>query len=54
MSDNQENKNIEIVSGDGKDLDISPVHTHIPVSKPRIKEKTDKEIIIPNEKKIKK
>lgn len=26
---NDDNKNIEIVSGNGKDLDISPVYEHI-------------------------
>ena len=52
MEEKQEKKkSIEIVSGDGKDLDISPVYNHIPISKPKIDKKNEKEIIIPNEKK---
>lgn len=51
MEKDNRNKNIEIVTGDGKDLDISPVQTHIPISKPKIQEKSDKKIIIPTEKK---
>ena len=51
MSEDKKNKNIQVVSGDGKNLDISPVHTHISASKPKIKEKGDREIIIPGEKK---
>ncbi len=46
----KDKKDIKIVSGDGKDLDISPVSNHIPVSKPKINE-NNKKIIIPNEKK---
>lgn len=46
----EDKKNIEIVSGDGKDLDISPVSNHIPASKPKINE-SNKKIIIPTEKK---
>ena len=44
MENNKKNKNIEIVSGDGKDLDISPVSSHIPISKPKINKDTDKKI----------
>lgn len=51
--DKKQNKNIVVVSGNGKELDISPVKTHIPASKPKIKG-NDKEIVIPTEKKIKK
>ena len=51
MSEDKNNKDIEIVTGDGKDLDISPVHTHIPASKPKI-EDGNKKIIIPEEKKL--
>lgn len=46
-------KNIEIVSGNGDNLDISPVSNHIPISKPKTNTKSDKKIIIPNEKKKK-
>ncbi len=51
MGNNKKNNNIEVISGDGKDLDISAVYDHIPPSKPRIKENNDKKIVIPNEKK---
>ena len=44
-------QNIEIVTGDGKDLEISPVYNHLPISKPKIKETSDKKIVIPSEKK---
>ena len=47
----EEKKNIEIVSGDGKDLDISPVYNHIPISKPKTDKKNEKDIVIPKEKK---
>lgn len=42
-------KKIEIVSGDGKDLNISPVYNHLNIEKPKVKEK--KKVIIPQEKK---
>ena len=47
--ENEEEKKIEIVSGDGSDLDISPVYDHIDIEKPKEKEK--KKIIIPDNKK---
>lgn len=47
MNEDKKKKGIEVVSGDGKNLDISSVHTHISASKPKIKEKNEKEIIIP-------
>ena len=43
-------KKIEIVSGDGKDLNISPVYNHIDIEKPK-EEKEKKKIIIPRDKK---
>ena len=43
-------KQIEIVPGDGKDLDISPVYDHIDIERPK-EEKEKKKIIIPNNKK---
>ncbi len=43
-------KEIEVVNGDGKDLNISPVYEHLEVEKPKEKENKDK-IIIPEEKK---
>ncbi len=45
-------KKIEVISGDGKDLDISDVSTHISSVKPKIKDEDDKqEIVIPQSKK---
>ncbi len=46
-------KDIKIVNGDGKDLEISPVYNHLNSSKPNTKkDKKDKEeIVIPEEKK---
>lgn len=41
-------KKIEVITGDG-DLDISPVHEHLEVEKPKPKE--DRTIVIPNVKK---
>ena len=51
MEDNP--KKIEIVSGSGKDLDISDVSTHLTIAKPKIKDEEDKkkEIVIPQVKK---
>ena len=48
----QSKKNIKVVSGDGKDLDISSVHTHITASKPKIEKKDEKKIVIPEVKKV--
>lgn len=50
---NEEQKKIEIVSGDGKDLDISDVSTHLSIAKPKFKDADDKkkEIVIPQVKK---
>lgn len=45
----KESKKIEIVSGNGKDLNISPVYDHIDIEKPK-EEKEKKKIIIPNDK----
>ena len=45
-----ENKKIEVVNGDGKDLEISPVYEHIEIEKPK-EEKKKQNIIIPEEKK---
>lgn len=48
---NDDNKNIEIVSGNGKDLDISPVYDHLDIAKPEDESNTKKNVIIPEEKK---
>ena len=48
-------KKIEVVSGDGKDLEISEVSSHLNIGKPKIKNDEEKKqkIIIPEEKKNK-
>lgn len=48
---NDENKDIEIVSGNGKDLDISPVYDNLDIAKPEEDTNTKKNVIIPKEKK---
>lgn len=47
----QDKKEIEIVSGDGSNLDISPVYEHIDAAKPKNKNKKPTNIIIPGQKK---
>lgn len=42
-------KNLEVVSGDGKDLDISPVYDHLPVGKPKCTKEKPTDIVIPKE-----
>ena len=51
MSDEQ--KKIEVVNGDGTDLDISDVSSHLNIGKPKLKNDEEKKqkIIIPEEKK---
>lgn len=52
MANEKENKKeIEIVSGDGSELDISPVYEHINAAKPKNRDKKPKNIIIPGQKK---
>lgn len=59
MSENENNvqnkeekkKEIEIVTGDGKDLDISPVYDHIKLDKPDKEQAKKQKIVIPKEKK---
>ena len=41
-----EKKEIKVVTGNGKDLDISPVYDHIKINKPASREKK-KDIVIP-------
>lgn len=44
-----EKKEIEIVSGDGSELNISEVHEHLTAIRPKSKdEKNKKNIVIPN------
>lgn len=47
MSENK--KNIEIVDGDGSNLDISHVYDHLNPGKPKCDEKKPKNIVIPEE-----
>ena len=47
----EDKKDIEIVNGDGSNLDISHVYDHIDAAKPKINEKKPKNIIVPAEKK---
>lgn len=45
----EEKKNLEVVSGDGKDLDISPVYDHLNVVKPKSTKEKPTSIVIPKE-----
>ena len=49
----EEPKKIEVVSGNGKDLEISEVSTHLSIAKPKMKNDTEKKqaIVIPQSKK---
>lgn len=47
----EQSNDIQIVSGDGTDLDISPVYEHIEIEKPTNIEHNKKNIIIPPTKK---
>ena len=40
-------KDIEVITGDGENLNISPVYNHVKVDKPDINRKKGKKIIIP-------
>lgn len=40
-------KNIEIISGDGSNLDISNVYDHLNSGKPKCNDKKPKNIVIP-------
>ncbi|MCI8620322.1 MAG: hypothetical protein HFJ50_00270 [Clostridia bacterium] len=48
----KEKKNIEVVTGNGDNLDISCVSRYVQATKPKIKE-TNKKIVIPEKKKKK-
>lgn len=52
-NDNLKKKEMEVITGDGKNLDISPVYDHLIIDKPVSSEKK-KDVIIPKEKKVKK
>ena len=49
----EEPKKIEVVPGNGKELEISNVSTHLSIAKPKIKDDDNKkqEIVIPQVKK---
>ncbi len=49
----ENDKKIEIVSGNGKELDISEVQTHLNIAKPKLRNEEDKKkkVIIPKENK---
>ena len=52
MSDENDNKKkIEVVNGDGSNLEISPVYEHINAAKPKSKDKKPKNIVVPGQKK---
>lgn len=44
-----EKKNLEIIPGDGSNLDISPVHEHLSAGKPKSAKEKPTNIIIPKE-----
>lgn len=48
MNEDEKNKDIDVVSGDGTEIKISPVYDHIILDKPEKKDKKDK-IVIPKE-----
>ena len=50
MDEDEKNIDIDVVSGDGTEIEISPVYDHIILDKPEKKEKKEK-IVIPKEKK---
>lgn len=45
-----EKKNLEVVSGDGKSLNISPVYDHLNAAKPKSAKEKPTCIVIPKEK----
>lgn len=47
----EESKKIEVVNGNGQDLEISEVSTHLSGLKPKNKEEHKQEIVIPEAKK---
>ena len=49
----EEPKKIEVIAGDGKELEISDVSTHLSIAKPKIKNADEKKqkIVIPQAKK---
>ena len=50
MDKDEKDKDIDVISGDGTEIKISPVYDHIILDKPEKKDKKEK-IVIPKEKK---
>lgn len=49
MDENEEEKrDIDVISGDGSEIEISPVYDHVILDKPNKKEKKE-QIVIPKE-----
>lgn len=48
MDEDEKNIDIDVVSGDGTEIEISPVYDHIILDKPEKKDKKE-QIIIPKE-----
>ena len=48
MDEDEKNKDIDVVSGDGTEIEISPVYDHIILDKPEKKDKKEK-IVVPKE-----
>ena len=51
MSDKEEKKELKVVTGDGSNLNISPVYEDINAARPKPQDKKPKNIIIPEVKK---
>jgi len=52
MADEKEDKKeIEVINGDGSNLEISPVYEHIEAVKPKHRDKKPKDIVVPGQKK---
>jgi len=50
-NEKESKKEIEVVNGDGSNLDISPVYEHIDAAKPKSRDKKPKNIVVPGQKK---
>lgn len=47
VEEEEEKKDIEIVTGNGKDLHISPVYDHVKIDKPEMSNNKNKKIVVP-------
>lgn len=47
----EDKKNLEVVSGDGTNLEISPVYEHLNAGTPKSSKQKPKNIVVPKEKK---